>query len=88
MTRIPVLSRDEMDAEQQAAHDRVLANNSRVGFGPAIGYAYSPGVWQIHNASSAHLLDCSLTAAQVRIVSLMFVMKTAFGRSWRVPRRA
>jgi 4-carboxymuconolactone decarboxylase len=62
-----------MDAEQQAVHDRIVANNARVGFGPAIGYAYSAGVWQLHNTSSAHLLDCSLTGAQVRIVSLMTV---------------
>ncbi len=73
MTRIPALSRDEMDAGQQDIHDKIVANNGRVGFGPAIGYAYSPGIWQLHNASSAHLLDCSLTPAQVRIVSLMTV---------------
>lgn len=61
MTRIPPLSRDEMDADQQAIHDRILANNGRVGFGPAIGYAYSAPVWDLHNKSSAHLLDCALT---------------------------
>ena len=73
MTRIPVLDREDMDSKQRAVHDRIAANNARVGFGPAIGYAYSAGVWQIHNTSSAHLLDCSLTNAQVRIVSLMTV---------------
>ena len=45
MTRIPVLSRDEMDADQQAVHDKIVANNARVGFGPAIGYAYSAEIW-------------------------------------------
>ena len=73
MTRVPVLSRDQMDADQRDVHDGILANNGRVGFGPAIGYAHSAGVWRLHNASSAHLLDCSLTSAQVRIVSLMTV---------------
>lgn len=73
MTRIPVLSRDEMDADQQAVHDRIVAKNGRIGFGPAIGYAYSAENWRLHNESSAHLLDCSLTPAQVRIVSLMTV---------------
>ena len=73
MTRIPVLSRDEMDADQQQVHDRIVAKNARVGFGPAIGYAYSAAVWRLHNESSAHLLDCTLTAEQVRIVSLMTV---------------
>ena len=73
MTRIPALSRDEMDADQQAVHDRILAKGGRIGFGPAIGYAYSAEVWRLHNESSAHLLDCSLSPAQVRIVSLMTV---------------
>ena len=73
MTRIPALSRDDMNADQQAIHDRIVGDGGRVGFGPAIGYAYSAGVWDVHNRSSAHLLDCSLTAVQVRIVSLMTV---------------
>ena len=47
MTRIPVLSRDEMNADQQATLDRVSANNARVGFGPAIGYAYSAEGWRL-----------------------------------------
>jgi len=37
MTRIPVLSRDDMNADQRAILDRVAANNARVGYGPAIG---------------------------------------------------
>lgn len=69
--RIPVLSREEMDAEQQKVHDEVVATTGRVGRGPSVGYAWSAGLWRLHNASSAHLLDCSLTPAQVRIVSLM-----------------
>ena len=71
MTRIPVLSRDEMDPEQQKVYDEALGTTGRAGRGPSVGYAYSPGLWRVHNASSAHLLDCSLTPAQVRIVSLM-----------------
>lgn len=71
MTRIPVLSRDEMDPEHQKVYDEALGTTGRVGRGPSVGYAYSPGLWRVHNASSAHLLDCSLTPAQVRIVSLM-----------------
>lgn len=79
MTRVPVLNRDEMDAEQQAVHDKVLESTGRVGRGPAVGYAYSAGVWRLHNESSTHLLDCSLTPQQVRIVSLMTV------RHWNAP---
>lgn len=73
MTRIPALDRNDMNTDQQAIHDRIVGDNGRVGFGPAIGYAYSAGVWDVHNRSSAHLLDCALTNAQVRIVSLMTV---------------
>ncbi len=73
MSRMPVLSRDEMDAEQQRVYDATLAAGGRAGRGPSIGYAYSPGLWRNHTAFSAHLHDCSLTPVQVRIVSLMTV---------------
>ena len=73
MTRIPPQNRDEMDADQQAILDKIVSKNGRVGFGPAIGYAYSAQVWRLHNESSAHLLDCTLTGPQVRIISLMTV---------------
>ncbi len=71
MSRMPVLSRDEMDAEQQRVHDAVMATTGRVGQGPSIGFAYAPGLWEIHDASSAQIGNCSLTGAQVRIVALM-----------------
>ena len=71
MARIPALSRAEMDAEQQKVYDETVATTGRVGRGPSVGYAHSPGLWRVQNASSAHLLNCSLTSAQVRIVSLM-----------------
>ncbi len=87
MTRIPVLSRDEMDADQQAVHDKIVANNARVGFGPAIGYAYSAEIWRLHNESSAHLLDCALTPAQVRIVSLMTVRHWKAAYPWSAQAR-
>ena len=37
---------------------------------------------QVHNASSSHLLDCSLTNAQVRIVSLMTVRHWKAAYPW------
>ena len=73
MSRMPVLSRDEMDAEQQRVYDATLAATGRVGRGPSIGYAFSPGLWQNVNASSEHFEHCSLSPVQVRIVSLMTV---------------
>ncbi len=78
-TRIPPLDRAEMDPDQQAIHDRILADSGRIGFGPAIGYAYSGPVWDLHNRSSDFLLNCTLTNPQVRIVSLMTV------RRWNAP---
>ncbi len=71
--RIPPLDRAEMEPDQRAIHDRILADGGRIGFGPAIGYAYSGPVWDLHNRSSDFLLDCTLTNPQVRIVSLMTV---------------
>ena len=82
MSRIPVLSRNEMDAEQQKVYDETVATTGRVGRGPSVGYAYSPGLWQVHNASSAHLLYCSLTPAQVRIVSLMTARHWSAAYPW------
>ena len=82
MTRIPPLNREEMDANQQVIYDRILGKGGRIGFGPAIGYAYSAEVWRLHNESSAHLLDCSLTNAQIRIVSLMTVRHWKAAYPW------
>lgn len=82
MTRIPALSRDEMNADQQAIFDRIAGKNGRIGFGPAIGYAYSAEVWRLHNESSSHLLDCTLTGPQVRIISLMTVRHWKAAYPW------
>src|SRR5262247_3407886 len=82
MLRVPALSRNEMNAEQQKVYDATVATTGRVGRGPSVGYAYSPGFWQVHNASSAHLLDCSLTPAQVRIVSLMTARRWNAAYPW------
>lgn len=87
MTRIPVLSREQMNPAQQAILDRVTANNARVGFGPAIGYSYSAEVWRLHNESSAHLLHCSLTPQQVRIISLMTVRHWKAAYPWSAQAR-
>ena len=88
MTRIPPLDPDDMNADQRAIHDRIVGDNGRVGFGPAIGYAYSAGVWDVHNRSSAHLLDCALTNAQVRIVSLMTVRHWNAAYPWSAQAKA
>src|SRR4030095_13039296 len=82
MPRIPVLSRNEMDGEQQKVYDATVATTGRVGRGPSGGSAYSPGLLPVHNASSAHLLDCSLTSAQVRIVSLMTARHWSAAYPW------
>tara|TARA_B100000886_G_scaffold331027_1_gene282117 strand:- start:3286 stop:3840 length:555 start_codon:yes stop_codon:yes gene_type:complete len=73
MPRIPALKRKHMDLDQKNIFDRITSDNGRIGFGPAIGYAYSAFVWDLHNLSSGHLLKCSLTNSQVRIISLLTV---------------
>jgi len=82
MLRIPALSRDQMNAEQQKVYDATVATTGRVGRGPSVGYAYAPGLWRVHNASSAHLLECSLTQAQVRILSLMTARRWNAAYPW------
>ncbi|MDA1326043.1 MAG: hypothetical protein O3C34_15005 [Proteobacteria bacterium] len=82
MTRIQPLSRDKMDADQQGIYDRILGKGGRIGFGPAIGYAYSAEVWRLHNESSSFLLDCTLSGAQVRIISLLTVRHWKAAYPW------
>src|SRR4029453_6058272 len=82
MFRIPVLSRNEMDEEQQKVYDATLATTGRVGRGPSVGYAYSPGLWQVHNSWSAPLLAFSLPPAQVRIVWLMTARPWSAAYPW------
>ncbi len=82
MTRIPPLAREEMDEENGAIFDRIVGDGGRVGFGPAIGYAYSGPVWDFHNKSSSFLLDCTLTNAQVRIISLLTVRHWKAAYPW------
>ncbi|MDX1483616.1 MAG: hypothetical protein R3229_03960 [Alphaproteobacteria bacterium] len=72
-----------MDAEQRRVHDEISATTTgRVGRGPAIGFAYSPGLWECHNATSKHQANCSLTPVQVRIVSLMTVRHWKAAYPW------
>jgi 4-carboxymuconolactone decarboxylase len=87
MTRIPVLSRDRMDPDQQVVHDRIIDGNGVIGSGPSVGYAYSAEVWRLHDEASTHLLDCSLTGAQVRIVSLMTVRHWKAAYPWSAQAR-
>ena len=82
MTRIPPLSRNEMDQVQGKIYDRIVGDNGRVGFGPAIGSAYSGPVWDLHNLSSSFLLDCSITNTQVRIISLLTVKHWKASYPW------
>jgi len=79
MTRIPVLERADMEADQQAVYDKVEATGAVIGTGPAVGYSYSPEVWRLHNEASTHLVNCTLTGEQVRLIALMTV------RHWKAP---
>ena len=71
MTRIPALTRDEMDDEGKRIYDETVATTGRVGRGPAIGYAHSPGMWETNNTASAYYENCSLSETQLRMVALL-----------------
>jgi hypothetical protein len=89
MSRIPVLKREEMDAEQQRVHDEISATTTgRVGHGPAIALAYSPSLWECHNATTKHQAHCSLTPLQVRITSLMTVRHWKAAYPWSAQSRS
>lgn len=79
MTRIPVLEREDMDADQQAVYDKVKTTNAVIGSGPAVGYSYSPEVWRLHNEASTHLVNGPLTGEQVRLIALMTI------HHWKAP---
>jgi len=76
-----------MTPAQQRVHDKVAASTGRTGRGPSVGYAYSPRLWELHNDSSAHLLDCSLTPTQVRIAALMTVRHWNAAYPWSAQAR-
>ena len=71
MSRMPVLTREEMDDEQKRVHDAVLKTTGRVGKGPAVGFAYSPGLWEHHDKYSAVAANSSLSQKQVRITAVV-----------------
>ena len=80
MTRIPALTRDEMDEEQKRVHDDTVAQTGRVGRGPAVGYAYAPGMWETNNSATDYFENrCSLTLPQLRLVALLVA------RRWNAP---
>ena len=73
MSRMPVLTPDEMDDHQRKVYYHQMATNGRAGRGPSIGYAYAPGLWETNNQASDYFDDCSLSAAQCHIAALVTV---------------
>ena len=74
MPRLPLLKREEMDAEQGRVYDNVLKTTGRVSGGPSIAYAYAPDLWETSNLASAYFDNrSSLSPAQLRIAALVTV---------------
>jgi 4-carboxymuconolactone decarboxylase len=74
MPRLPVLKREEMDAEQARVYDGVVKTTGRAGGGPSIAYAYAPGLWEAVNHVSAYFdHHSSLSPQQVRMIALVTV---------------
>ena len=83
MTRIPALACDEMDEEQKRVYDDTLAQTGRVGRGPAIGYAYAPGMWETNNSATDYFENrCSLTPPQLRMVALLVARRWDAAYPW------
>ncbi|NQU69400.1 MAG: hypothetical protein HQ514_02555 [Rhodospirillales bacterium] len=87
MSRMPVLTPDEMDDDQRRVYDHAMATNGRAGRGPSIGYAYAPGLWENNNAASDYFDDCSLTLAQCRIAALVTVRHWNAEYPWQAQAR-
>ena len=88
MTRIPALTRDEMDEEQKRVHDDTLAQTGRVGRGPAVGYAYAPGMWETNNSATDYFENrCSLTLPQLRLVALLVARRWNAAYPWAAQAR-
>lgn len=88
MTRIPALTRDEMDEEQKRVHDDTVAQTGRVGRGPAVGYAYAPGMWETNNSATDYFENrCSLTLPQLRLVALLVARRWNATYPWAAQAR-
>lgn len=71
MPRMPILTPEQMDDHQRRVYDHAMATTGRAGRGPAIGYAYVPGLWENTNAGGDYFDKCSLTLTQCRIAALV-----------------
>ena len=88
MTRIPALTRDEMDAEGKRIYDETAAATGRVGRGPAVGYAYAPGLWETNNGATDYFENrCSLTPSQLRLVALLTARRWNAAYPWAAQAR-
>ena len=88
MTRIPALTRDEMDDEGKRVYDETVAATGRVGRGPAVGYAHAPGMWETNNAATEYYENrCSLTLPQLRLVALLTARRWNAAYPWAAQAR-
>ena len=87
MSRIPALTRDEMDDEGKRIYDETAATTGRVGRGPAVGYAYAPGMWDTNNTATAYFENCSLTLPQLRTVALLTARRWDAAYPWAAQAR-
>ena len=88
MTRIPALSRDEMDDHGKRVYDETVAATGRVGRGPAVGYAHAPGMWDTNNQATDYFENrCSLTLSQLRLVALLVARRWNAAYPWAAQAR-
>lgn len=88
MTRIAVLRREEMNAEQQALCDEIEATDGRVRGGPYWAYIRNPKFMWLHNEMSRYMRNCPLTGRERQIAVLAVVRHWDANYPWAVQVRA
>lgn len=88
MTRIAVLEREEMNAEQQQLCNEIEATDGRLRGGPYWAYIRNPKFMRLHNEMSRYLRSCPLTGRERQIAVLAVVRHWDANYPWAVQVRA
>jgi len=88
MTRIAVLKREEMNAEQKQLCEEIEAVDGRMRGGPYWAYIRNPQFMRLHNEMSRYLRNCPLTGRERQIAVLAVVRHWNANYPWAVQVRA
>jgi 4-carboxymuconolactone decarboxylase len=88
MTRLKILQREDMNAEQRKLCEEIEAVDGRVRGGPYWAYIHIPKFMRLHNEMSRYLRSCSLTGRERQIAVLAVVRHWDAKYPWAVQVRA